>query len=199
MYACIYVGFPGGTSGKELACQCRRHKRHGFNQLLGQEDLLKEGLAAHSSILAWRIPWIEQLGKLQSIGSQRRCYLPCCDGAGCHDLCFFGFFNSLMPGFSLSSFTLIKRLSRSSSFSAIRVVSFASPWLLMFLPPILIPACGSGSPAFLTMCSTYRLSKQDASRQLSFWSIPLHFSSVTKGWIALPLVKDDAYFTCDKR
>ena len=93
MHACIYVGFPGGISGTELACQCRRHKRHGFNQPLGQEDLLEEGLAAHSSILAWRIPWIEELGKLQSIGSQRPCYLPCCDGAGCHDICFFIFFN----------------------------------------------------------------------------------------------------------
>ena len=28
---CIREGFPGGASGKELACQCRRHKRHGFN------------------------------------------------------------------------------------------------------------------------------------------------------------------------
>ena len=33
-------------------------------QSLGQEDPLEEGLATHSSILAWRIPWIEQLGGL---------------------------------------------------------------------------------------------------------------------------------------
>ena len=32
---------------------------------------LKEGMATHSSILAWRIPWTEELGGLQSIGSQR--------------------------------------------------------------------------------------------------------------------------------
>ena len=38
---------------------------------LGQEDLLEEGLATHSSILAWRIPWTEELGGLQSMGSQR--------------------------------------------------------------------------------------------------------------------------------
>ena len=39
---------------------------------LGQEDTLKEGMETHSSILAWRIPWIEDLpGGLQSIGSQR--------------------------------------------------------------------------------------------------------------------------------
>ena len=38
--------------------------------------------------------------------------------------------------------------------------------LLMFLPPILIPACNSSSPAFLMMCSAYRLIKQGDSRQL---------------------------------
>ena len=35
---------------------------------LGQEDPLEEGVATHSSILAWRIPWTEELGRLQSIG-----------------------------------------------------------------------------------------------------------------------------------
>ena len=37
---------------------------------LGQEDSLKEGMATHSSILAWRIPWTEKSGTLQSIGLQ---------------------------------------------------------------------------------------------------------------------------------
>ena len=35
---------------------------------LGQEDPLEKGLATHSSILAWRIPWTEELGRLQSRG-----------------------------------------------------------------------------------------------------------------------------------
>ena len=39
--------------------------------LLGQEDPLEEGMAIHSSILAWRIPWTEESGGLQSMGSQR--------------------------------------------------------------------------------------------------------------------------------
>ena len=39
--------------------------------LLGQEDPLEESMATHSSILAWRIPQTEELGKLQSTGSQR--------------------------------------------------------------------------------------------------------------------------------
>ena len=38
---------------------------------LGQEDLLEEGMATHSSILAWRIPWTEKPGRLQSIGPER--------------------------------------------------------------------------------------------------------------------------------
>ena len=38
---------------------------------LGQEDPLKKGMATHSSILAWRIPWAEEPGRLQSMGSQR--------------------------------------------------------------------------------------------------------------------------------
>ena len=37
---------------------------------LGQEDPLEEGMATHSSILAWRIPWTEEPGELQSMGSQ---------------------------------------------------------------------------------------------------------------------------------
>ena len=40
-------------------------------QSLGWEDPLKEGMASHSSILAWRIPWIEEPGGLQSKGSKR--------------------------------------------------------------------------------------------------------------------------------
>ena len=40
-------------------------------QSLGLEDPLEEHIATHSSILAWRIPWIEQPGRLQPMGSQR--------------------------------------------------------------------------------------------------------------------------------
>ena len=39
-------------------------------QSLGQEDPLKEDMAIHSNILGWRIPWTEEPGGLQSIGSQ---------------------------------------------------------------------------------------------------------------------------------
>ena len=40
-------------------------------QSLGQEDSLEEEMATHSSILAWEIPWTEEPGGLQSMGSQR--------------------------------------------------------------------------------------------------------------------------------
>ena len=40
-------------------------------QFLDQEEPLEKGMATHSSILAWRIPWTEEPGGLQSMGSQR--------------------------------------------------------------------------------------------------------------------------------
>ena len=68
-------GLLGGASGKEPTCQCRRWKRHILHLRykvlsLGWEDSLQEGMATHSSILAWRIPWTEESGGLQSIGLQ---------------------------------------------------------------------------------------------------------------------------------
>ena len=65
----VTLGFPGGTSGKESTCQCRRCKRHGFSPWLGRS--LEKEMAVHSSILTWEIPWIEEPGGLQSLGSQR--------------------------------------------------------------------------------------------------------------------------------
>ena len=53
-------GLPCGSDGKRICLQCRRS---GF-------DPLEKGMATHSSILAWRIPWTEDPGKLQSMGSQ---------------------------------------------------------------------------------------------------------------------------------
>ena len=44
-------------------------------QSLGQEDPLEKGMATHSSILAWRIPWTEEPGGLQSMGLQSRTWL----------------------------------------------------------------------------------------------------------------------------
>ena len=67
---------------------------------------------------------------------------------------------SFKPAFSLSSFTFIKRFFRSSSLSAVRVVSSAYLNLLIFLLAILIPACASSSPAFCKVYSAYKLSKQ---------------------------------------
>ena len=63
------MGSPGGTSGKEPICQGRRQET--WVQSRGQEDPLEEGMATHSRILAWRIPWAEEPGRIQSIESQR--------------------------------------------------------------------------------------------------------------------------------
>ena len=58
------------TSGKEPACQCRRHRDVGWIPGLRRSQIRKWGTAAHSSILAWRISWTEESGLLQSIGLQ---------------------------------------------------------------------------------------------------------------------------------
>ena len=70
---------------------------------------------------------------------------------------------SFKPTFSLSSFTLIKRLFSSSLLSTIRVVSSVYPRLLIFLPAVLIPACESSSLALCIKYSAYKLNNQDGN------------------------------------
>ena len=57
----VFLSFHSGSDGKEFTCNAGD---------LGWEDPLEEGMATHSSILAWRIPWTEQPGGLQSMRSQ---------------------------------------------------------------------------------------------------------------------------------
>ena len=61
----MYQGFPGSWNGKEYGCNAGDRVRS-----LGQEDPLEKGMAIHSNILAWRIPWTEEPGRLQSMGLQ---------------------------------------------------------------------------------------------------------------------------------
>ena len=58
--------FPGGSMVKNLPATQKWQVRS-----LSWEDLLEEGMATHSNILAWRIPWTEEPGGLQSMGLQR--------------------------------------------------------------------------------------------------------------------------------
>ena len=58
------MGLPGGSVGKESACNVG-------DLGLYWEDPLEEGMATHSSILAWEILWTEEPGWLQSMGSQK--------------------------------------------------------------------------------------------------------------------------------
>ena len=56
----------GILGGKESTCNAED-----LSLIPGWEDPLEKGMATHSSILAWRIPWTEESGRLQSMGSQR--------------------------------------------------------------------------------------------------------------------------------
>ena len=63
------MGFPGGSGVKNLPAV--QELQETWVRSPGREDPLEEDMATHSSILAWRIPWIEEPGGLQFIGSQR--------------------------------------------------------------------------------------------------------------------------------
>ena len=94
----VHWDFPGGPVAKTSHSRCRGPGFHPWSgnqtpqtwtslvaqtvkhlptmwktrvQSLGQEDLLEKEMATHSSILAWRIPWMEEPCRLQSMGSQR--------------------------------------------------------------------------------------------------------------------------------
>ena len=60
---CIKLGFSGGLVGKILSAI-----QETWVQSQGWDDLLEEEMATHSSILAWKIPWTEELGRLQTNG-----------------------------------------------------------------------------------------------------------------------------------
>ena len=69
-YSPILSGFPGGARAKELACQCRRHKRHGFDPSVGKipwRRVWKPTLV----FLSGESPWTEEPGVLQFTGSHR--------------------------------------------------------------------------------------------------------------------------------
>ena len=68
------LGSPLQYSGASLVAQMVKNPpamRETWVQSLGWEDPLEEGMATHSSILAWRIQWSKEPGGLQSIGLQR--------------------------------------------------------------------------------------------------------------------------------
>ena len=63
------LGFPGGLAVKNLPAM--QELQETWVQSLGREDPLEKEMATHSSSLAWKIPWTEEPGELQSMGSQR--------------------------------------------------------------------------------------------------------------------------------
>ena len=63
------MGFPGSSVGKESTCKAGDTGDMG--SIPGSGRSLEEGTATHSSTLAWRVPWTEEPGGLQSMGLQR--------------------------------------------------------------------------------------------------------------------------------
>ena len=67
--AMAFLDFPSNSSGKEPACQCGIYETQ--VRSLGWKDPLEKGMTTHSIFLAWRFPWREEPGGLQSKGLQR--------------------------------------------------------------------------------------------------------------------------------
>ena len=65
----LLLGFPGGSAVKNPPAMQELQETQVRSP--GLDDPLEEGMTTSSSILAWRIPWTEEPGGLQSIGSQR--------------------------------------------------------------------------------------------------------------------------------
>ena len=59
------------TSLMAQMVKCLPAMQETWVQFLGREDTLEKEMATHSNTLAWKIPWTEQPGRLQSMGSQR--------------------------------------------------------------------------------------------------------------------------------
>ena len=68
MFRTVWV-FPSGSAVKNMPAMQELQETQVCS--LGQEDPLEKGIATHSSILAWRIPWTEEPDRLQSMGSHR--------------------------------------------------------------------------------------------------------------------------------
>ena len=117
-------GFPGGTSGKELACQYRKHKRCRYNPWVGRSPG-----GGHGNLLQYC--WLENpmdkgawWATVHGVAQSRTRLKQFSTHAWWHWMPWSWFFLNveLQATFLLSSFTLIKRLFSSSSLSAFRVV-----------------------------------------------------------------------------
>ena len=103
---------------------------------------------------------------------------------------------SFKPSFSLSSFTLVKKLFSFSLLSAIRVLSSAYLRILIFLPAVLIPAYASSSLAFCMIYSAYKWNKQGDNIQPWHTPFPILNQSVgpclvltVASWVAYRFLK----------
>ena len=70
---CVYVnpGFPGDTRGIVRNLPTSAGDTGGMSLILGQEEPLEKEMTTHSSIFAWKNPWTDESGRLQSMGLKR--------------------------------------------------------------------------------------------------------------------------------
>ena len=157
-------------------------------------------MAPHSSTLAWKIPWMEEPGRLQSMGSLR---------VG-HDWATSLLLSTFMHWRRKWHPTLVLLPGKSHGW---RSLLGCSPWghtesdmtsdlaaaaasaylrLLLFLLAILIPACASSSPAFHMMYSAYKLNKQGGNIQP--WCTP--FLIWNQSVVPCPVLTVTSWLAC---
>ena len=134
------MGFPGDSVIKNLPVNGRRC-RSGFN-LRVRKIYLEEEVATHSNTLGWEIPWTEELGRLQSIESQRVGH----DSASEHALTYFT--------------TITKERGKGGLF---RLRNFSTEKGHLNVPKDSVTICILGSQAYLSVPALYYMMKNICS------------------------------------
>ena len=166
-----FILFPGGSDGKASAYNAGV-------QSLGQDDLLEKEMATHSSILAWKIPWMEEPGRLQSTGSQSWTRLS--------DFTSLYFTLAALSFCRCSGFSLV---SVSGDYSSMQCSGFSLRWLLLWSTVIV-----SHRLSCLTACRIF--SDQGSNTRFLSWqanSYPLYHQEVL---ISSSLICSFQHFVC---
>ena len=154
----VQISYPYMTTGKTIALTRWTFVGKVMSLLFNMLSRLVIAFLPRSKHLL--IAWLQspsavilELKKIKSVTLSIVSPYICHEVMGLHAMILVIWMLSFKPAFSLSSFTLIKRLFSSSLLSAIKVISSACQRSLIFFPEIFISPCDSSSPAFHMMYS----------------------------------------------
>ena len=201
----VQLSHPYMTTGKTIALTIQTFVGKVMSLLFNMQSRFVVAFLPRSKhlLISWLqspSPVILEPKKIKSVSASTFSPSICHEVMGPHNMIFVFWMLNFKPVFSLSSFTLIKRLFSSSSLSAIRVVSSAYLSLLIFLLGILIPACNSSSPASHMMYCAYKLNKQGDNIHPSHTPFPIFNQSfVPCNVLLLPDLIENTSFSGDRQ